>query len=193
MRYKLSRVNMTKLGTSTEDIPEGWAGHGDRELTSTLVAAEVDPTRHPLDPKNKLVFALGLLFGTVAADSGRLPIGVKSTLTGAIKKANAGGTDDQLLARAAVRALITEGLPKKMRGAAWHRHQKGGTIDIEEELIGKGNCKVIKTTERAVNIAAGFTPVDDRLQEFFPHRIAATAQCFVFDLTGEERDTFCDF
>jgi aldehyde:ferredoxin oxidoreductase len=100
MADKIYRVNMTNLTTSVETVPAAWAGHGGRGLTSTIVAAEVEPTCHPLGAKNKLVIAPGLLSGTVAANSGRLSIGGKSPLTGTIKEANAGGTAAQLLAHA---------------------------------------------------------------------------------------------
>ena len=52
--------------------------------------------------------------------------------------------------------------------------------------------KHILKTERAFNMAAGFTREDDRLPEFFyteplpPHNV-------VFDFTGEEIDTFWNF
>ncbi|MCD6388162.1 MAG: aldehyde ferredoxin oxidoreductase, partial [Desulfobulbaceae bacterium] len=72
MADKIFRVNMTDLSTSIEDVPADWTGHGGRGLTSTIVAAEVSPTCHPLGPKNKLIFAPGLLSGTAAANSGRL-------------------------------------------------------------------------------------------------------------------------
>ncbi|MBM9514753.1 aldehyde ferredoxin oxidoreductase N-terminal domain-containing protein, partial [Desulfogranum marinum] len=48
MADKIFRVNMTDLSTSIEDVPADWAGHGGRGLTSTIVAAEVEPTCHPL-------------------------------------------------------------------------------------------------------------------------------------------------
>jgi aldehyde:ferredoxin oxidoreductase len=52
--------------------------------------------------------------------------------------------------------------------------------------------KYILKTERAFNVAAGFTNLDDRLPDFFytepvpPHNV-------VFDFSGEEIDTFWDF
>ena len=58
------RVNMSNLTTSVEAVPAAWAGFGGRALTSTIVAAEVPPTCHPLGPYNKMVFAPGLLSGT---------------------------------------------------------------------------------------------------------------------------------
>ena len=145
MTEKIFRVNMTDLTTSVEAVPEAWAGHGGRGLTSTIVAAEVEATCHPLGPKNKLVFAPGLLSGTVAANSGRLSVGGKSPLTGTIKEANAGGTAAQFLARCGCKALIIEGQPK---GDAWYSlavTPEGVTISEEKELIGKGNFAVIES------------------------------------------------
>ena len=80
MADKIYRVNMTDLTAKVEDVPENWAGLGGRGLTSTIVAEEVIPTCHPLGPDNKLIFAPGLLSGTVAANSGRLSVGAKSPL-----------------------------------------------------------------------------------------------------------------
>jgi aldehyde:ferredoxin oxidoreductase len=136
---------MTNLTTSIEDVPEAWAGHGGRGLTSTIVAAEVIPTCHPLGANNKIVFAPGLLSGTVAANSGRLSIGAKSPLTGTIKEANAGGTAAALLARAGCKALIIEGLPKEDKWYSLALTPEGVSINEETELIGKGNFAVIET------------------------------------------------
>jgi aldehyde:ferredoxin oxidoreductase len=145
MAEKIFRVNMTDLTTSVEAVPPAWAGHGGRGLTSTIVAAEVEPTCHPLGPKNKLVFAPGLLSGTVAANSGRLSVGAKSPLTGTIKEANAGGTAAQLLARAGCKALIVEGQPKDDKWYSLMVTPEGVTIKEETELIGKGNFAVVET------------------------------------------------
>jgi len=143
---------MSTLTASLEEVPADWAGHGGRGLTSTIVAAEVPPTCHPLGPHNKLVIAPGLLSGTPAANSGRLSVGGKSPLTGTIKEANAGGTSAQLLARCGCKALILEGQPQ---GDAWYSlalTPDGVTINTETELIGKGNFEVVDTlSERLPN------------------------------------------
>jgi aldehyde:ferredoxin oxidoreductase len=155
MSEKIFRVNMTDLTTSVEEIPAAWAAHGGRGLTSTIVAAEVEPTCHPLGPKNKLVFAPGLLSGTVAANSGRISIGGKSPLTGTIKEANAGGSSAQFLARCGCRALILEGQPK---GDAWYSLMvtpQGVTISEEKELIGKGNFTVVEALATRLSDKAG--------------------------------------
>ncbi len=148
MADKIFRVNMSDLTASVEDVPADWQGHGGRGLTSTIVAAEVEPTCNPLGSKNKLVFAPGLLSGTVAANSGRLSCGAKSPLTGTIKEANAGGTSAQMLAKLGVKALIIEGQPK---GDAWYNllvTEDGITVSEENELIGKGNFEVVDAVEK---------------------------------------------
>ncbi len=155
MSDRIFRVNMTELTTSVEEVPQNWAGHGGRGLTSTIVAAEVPPTCHPLGSSNKLVFAPGLLSGTVAANSGRLSVGAKSPLTGTIKEANAGGTSAQLLARCGCKALIIEGQPK---ADAWYSlavTPAGVEISEEKELIGKGNYEVAQTLSKRFETKRG--------------------------------------
>ncbi len=145
MADKIYRVNITDLTTSIEDVPADWAGLGGRGLTSTIIAAEVEPECHPLGGKNKLVIAPGMLSGTVAANSGRISIGGKSPLTGTIKEANAGGTAAQMLAKLGCKAIVIEGMPK---GEGWynlHITDDSITINEESELIGKGNFAIVDT------------------------------------------------
>lgn len=144
MADKIFRVNMANLTTSVEEVPEAWQGHGGRGLTSTIVAAEVVPTCHPLGEDNKIVIAPGLLSGTVAANSGRLSIGAKSPLTGTIKESNAGGTSAQFLARCGCKAIIIEGKPADDK---WYRlavTAEGVTIEEETETVGMGNLAAIE-------------------------------------------------
>ncbi len=68
MTDRIFRVDMSRLQANIEEVPEQWMGLGGRGLTSTIVAAEVEPTCHPLGRRNKLVFAPGLLSGTTAAN-----------------------------------------------------------------------------------------------------------------------------
>ncbi len=156
---KILRVNMTDLSTKIEEVPAAWAGHGGRGLTSTIVAAEVPPTCHPLGPHNKLVFAPGLLTGTPAANSGRLSAGAKSPLTGTIKESNAGGTAAQLLARLGIKAMIIEGLPKEDKWYSLHIDKEGVTINEETELIGKNNFAVIEALEARLGKKTGILTI----------------------------------
>jgi len=155
MAAKIFRVNMSDLSTSVEEVPAAWAGHGGRGLTSTIVAAEVPPTCHPLGVNNKLVFAPGLLSGTPAANSGRLSCGAKSPLTGTIKESNSGGTSAQLLAKCGCKALIIEGRPQD---DAWYNlavTPEGVTINKEEEVCGKGNFAAIEILGKRLGSSQG--------------------------------------
>ncbi|GAB6038024.1 aldehyde ferredoxin oxidoreductase C-terminal domain-containing protein [Fundidesulfovibrio butyratiphilus] len=146
MSDKIIRVNMSDLSAKVEAVPKDWMGLGGRGLTSTVVAAEVKPTCHPLGRHNKLVFAPGLLSGTTAANSGRLSCGAKSPLTGTIKEANSGGTSAQMLAKLGVKALIIEGKPA--RDDIWYGlsiDANGATLKEETETVGMGNFAVVQT------------------------------------------------
>ncbi|GLI37000.1 aldehyde ferredoxin oxidoreductase [Geobacter hydrogenophilus] len=156
---KIIRVNMADLSTRIEAVPAGWAGLGGRGLTSTIVAAEVPPTCHPLGPSNKLVFAPGLLTGTPAANSGRLSAGAKSPLTGTIKESNAGGTAAQMLARLGIKALIIEGIPKADAWYSLHVSMDGVTVQEETELVGKGNFAVIEALEARLGKKTGILTI----------------------------------
>ena len=145
---KILRVNMSDLSVKTEEVPSAWAGLGGRALTSTIVAAEVPPTCHPLGPYNKMVFAPGLLSGTPASNSGRMSLGGKSPLTGGIKESNAGGTSAQAFAKMGIKALIIEGQPKdKDKWYSIALNADGATISEETELIGKGNFAVVEALQ----------------------------------------------
>jgi len=156
---KILRVNMSDLTTKTEEVPAAWAGLGGRGLTSTIVAAEVIPTCHPLGRHNKLVFAPGLLSGTPAANSGRLSAGAKSPLTGTIKESNAGGTAAQLLAKLGVKALIIEGIPAADKWYNLHVDKDGVTINEETELVGKNNFAVIEALEARLGKKTGIISI----------------------------------
>ena len=152
---KIIRVNLERLTTRIEEVAPAWAGLGGRALTSTIVAAEVPPTCHPLGPNNKLVFAPGLLSGTSASNSGRLSAGAKSPLTGGIKESNVGGTAAQMFARLGVKALIIEGIPRTDRWYGLHLHKEGVTIQEEDELPGLGNFAVIEALQARLGPKTG--------------------------------------
>src|SRR5512136_1425004 len=118
---KILRVNMSTITTAVEAVPAAWAALGGRGLTSTIVAAEVPPTCHPLGPNNKLVFAPGIVTGTSAPTSARISVGAKSPLTGGIKESNAGSPWPPNLASMQIKALVVEGQPKE-KGKYWMAH-----------------------------------------------------------------------
>jgi aldehyde:ferredoxin oxidoreductase len=153
---KIVRIRMSDLSSTVEPIPEAWVGLGGRALTSTVVAAEVPPTCHPLGPNNKLVMAPGLLSGTMASNSGRLSVGCKSPLTGTIKECNAGGNVARQLATLGIRAVIIEGLPKEDKWYNLHISNDGVRFQEETELLGQGTfATVAAVTERFNNKKVG--------------------------------------
>ena len=149
MADKIYRVNMKELSFKIEDVPNHWMGLGGRGLTSTIVAAEVDPECHPLGPNNKMVFAPGLLSGTSAANSGRNSLGAKSPLTGGIKESNVGGTIAGIMAKLGVKALIIEGIPED-NSTFYHIHVSRDNVEIVQvpELVGKDNYFVLDSMEK---------------------------------------------
>ena len=108
--FKLLRVNMSTEQCVFVDIPAGYAGMGGRGLTSAIIGNEVDPNCHPLGLHNKLVFAPGLLGGTLCPNSGRISVGCKSPLTGGIKEANSGGQPGGHLAKLGIMGIVIEGM-----------------------------------------------------------------------------------
>jgi aldehyde:ferredoxin oxidoreductase len=159
MAEKIFRVNMGDLSVKSESVPTAWQGLGGRALTSAIVAAEVEPTCHPLGKNNKLVFAPGLLSGTRAANSGRLSAGAKSPLTGTIKECNAGGTAAQLMSRMEIKALIIEGIPAECQFYALKVTADGVTIVPENDTVGCGNFEVIEKLNLADNKECGLMSI----------------------------------
>jgi len=110
---KLLRIDMGSLNIRTEETPPSLKMCGGRALTSKIVSQEVPPLCHPLGGKNKLVFAPGLLSGTVIPTSGRMSVGGKSPLTQTIKEANSGGTFGHALAKLDIQAIVVENKPRE--------------------------------------------------------------------------------
>ena len=106
---KILRINMTEASITVEDFPQEYRGLGGRGLTSTLINNDVPPSCDPLGPDNKLVFAPGLLTGTMLVNTSRLSIGAKSPLTQGIKESNAGGTVAASLGNLEIAAIVVEG------------------------------------------------------------------------------------
>ncbi|MBW1790212.1 MAG: aldehyde ferredoxin oxidoreductase [Deltaproteobacteria bacterium] len=106
---KFIRVNMTTKQITTQDVPKEYIGLGGRGLTSIMINADVPATCDPLGPENKLIFAPGLLSGTIVPNTSRLSIGAKSPLTGGIKESNVGGVVADALGKLGITAIIVEG------------------------------------------------------------------------------------
>jgi aldehyde:ferredoxin oxidoreductase len=106
------RVDMDRLQVRWDRVAAKYEHLGGRSLIAGILLAEVPPPCDPLGPKNRLIFAPGLLGGTSLSSSGRLSVGGKSPLTGGVKEANCGGSGGSDLARLGVKALVVEGQPE---------------------------------------------------------------------------------
>jgi len=135
---KILRVNMSDRSVKHEEVPEKYRLMGGRWLTSGIVSDEVDPLCHPLGPNNKLIFAPGIVTGTIAPTSGRVSVGGKSPLTGGIKESNAGTPWGQKLARLGIKALVVEGYPQDGKWWGLHITKDGVEFFPADEYIGKG-------------------------------------------------------
>ncbi len=108
---KILRVNMSKLKTLIEDLPEEWKLFGGRRLVAEICNKEVKPKCLPLGDENKLIITGGALAGYGIPMADRLSVGGKSPLTGGIKESNAGGITIQSLSKLGIRTIIIEGQP----------------------------------------------------------------------------------
>jgi aldehyde:ferredoxin oxidoreductase len=117
---------------------------GGRGLTSTIVENEVDPTCDALGPKNKIVFASGLLGGTGAPCAVRLSIGSKSPLTGRVKESNGGGTAALRLSKLGIRAIIVENQPENGQWKSLVVKHDGVTFMDADPVLGKGTYDTAK-------------------------------------------------
>jgi aldehyde:ferredoxin oxidoreductase len=132
------RVDVSDRTLRREPVPSTWERLGGRGLLARIMLDEVDPTCEPLGPKNKLIFAPGLLVGYKLSSGDRISIGGKSPLTGGIKEANAGGRTGLHMVMLGIKALILEGKPA---GKGWwtlHLSQEGARWENSDHLAGQG-------------------------------------------------------
>ena len=109
MDKRIIEIDLEKMSANERPVPKKYTSLGGRGLTSTIVWEQTDPLCHPLNTKNSIVFAPGLLAGSFLSSSNRLSVGAKSPLTGTIKEANSGGVVGLKLARLGVKALTITG------------------------------------------------------------------------------------
>jgi aldehyde:ferredoxin oxidoreductase len=139
---KILRINLSSLTATTEEVPEALRRFGGRGLTASILDREVPPTCDPLGVENKLIWAPGLMGGTIAPCSGRLSVGAKSPMTKGVKEANVGGAMSQRLARLGFKAVIFEG---KAREATTVKIDKTGvSFAPAASLAGLGCYAIIE-------------------------------------------------
>jgi aldehyde:ferredoxin oxidoreductase len=142
-QYQVWRVNLCTRSLKLEPVPASWERLGGRGLLARILLDEVPADCEPLGPKNKLIFAPGLLVGHMLSSCDRLSVGGKSPLTGGVKEANAGGTTALQLVSLGIKALILEDMPSE-RGW-WILHVSAGGIrfDPANEVVGLGVYEVV--------------------------------------------------
>ncbi|MDI6600578.1 MAG: aldehyde ferredoxin oxidoreductase family protein [Thermoanaerobacteraceae bacterium] len=108
---KILRVNLNNGSTMVEDIDETFyrTYMGGSGLISYYLLRELKPRIDALSADNILIFAPGVLTGTLLAGMCRFIVGAKSPLTGAFGQAEAGGWWGPELKRAGFDAIIVEG------------------------------------------------------------------------------------
>jgi len=91
--FSVLRVDLENREIKREEIAGSHVEKylGGRGLASKILYDELDPKIDPLSPKNKLIYATGLLTGTAASTGGRYMVVTKGPLTGTIASSNSGG------------------------------------------------------------------------------------------------------
>ena len=154
---RLIRVDMTRQTASTEPYPDDWKLLGGRALSARILLEQCDPTCDPLGPDNLLVMAPGVTSGTAAPTSGRISIGGKSPLTGAIKEANAGGEPGQDLMKLGFRAVVVTGKPADPEKRYGLEVDAEGVRVVEaDQHKGKWNYKLTEDLREQYGATASF-------------------------------------
>ena len=143
---KLLRIDLNEREYHLEETPSGYVTLGGRALSSQIISQEVPAKVDPLGPKNKLIFAPGILAGTAFPNSGRLSVGAKSPLTNGVKEANAGGSAAQKLARLGIQAIVVEGSARDL--TLVKIDNKGVSFVSAAKLKRHGNYQVIEQLKK---------------------------------------------
>jgi aldehyde:ferredoxin oxidoreductase len=108
---RILRVNLTTGQMEVEQPDEAFyrAYFGGRGILLHYLLSETPAGVDPLGPENLLVFAAGVLTGTVLPGTGRHGVGAKSPLTGALASGEAGGWWGGELKRAGFDAIVLRG------------------------------------------------------------------------------------
>jgi aldehyde:ferredoxin oxidoreductase len=132
------RVNVRERSLTKEPVPETWERLGGRALVARILVDEVDARCEALGPKNKLIFAPGLLVGHMLSSCDRISVGGKSPLTGGVKEANAGGSTGMAIALLGMKALIIEDWPADQSWQVLHLNAQGARFDPADGYAGLG-------------------------------------------------------
>ena len=132
------RVNVREQSAQQEPVPVSWQHLGGRGLVARILVDEAPGECDPLGPRNKLIFAPGLLVGHRLSSCDRISIGGKSPLTQGVKESNAGGRTGYHLASLGIKALILEDRPTQAGWWVLHLSREGVRFDPADDLAGLG-------------------------------------------------------
>ena len=114
--FKILTVDLTSGGVSADSLPDKEFGKkylGGRGTATHFLLEKLDPYLDPFAPEAPIVFAPGVLTGTVVPSSGRTSIIFKSPATGRFFKTNVGGHWGAQLKFAGIDLLIVKGKAEK--------------------------------------------------------------------------------
>jgi len=113
---KILRVNLSTRSVKEETLPEAVAKNylGGVGIAFKYLYDELIPGTPPLDPANKLIFAVGPLTATGVPCTSRMAVTSRSPLTNAIAAAFAGGYFPYEMKRAGYDMIIVEGKAEKL-------------------------------------------------------------------------------
>ncbi len=108
---KRLRIDLGQRSFKIDSIPDEWYEKfiGGEGFAVKTLYDEIEAGMDAMSDKNLLVFALGSLTGTKAPASGRLCIGFKSPLSGALGMSNVGGFLGPMIKKAGYDLVIIEG------------------------------------------------------------------------------------
>jgi len=135
---KIWRVNVREQQLTISPTPDHWVHLGGRGLLARILLDEVEPTCAPLGPRNKLIFAPGLLVGHMLSSCDRISVGGKSPLTEGVKESNAGGSTGLQMTRLGIKALIIEDAPSEAGWWVLHLSPAGARFEQADDLVGVG-------------------------------------------------------
>ena len=141
---------------------------GGRGFILHYLLAQTPPGIDPLSPENLLIFASGLLTGTILPGTGRHAVGAKSPLTGALASSEAGGWWGSELKRAGFDALVIQGKAESPVYLWIHK----GKVEIRpaDHLWGKTTGETQQTLEQELGSkkvrVAQIGPAGEKLTRF---------------------------
>jgi aldehyde:ferredoxin oxidoreductase len=152
---KILRVNARSGDSEWQTTSEKERQWGGRSFIAHHFLGEVDPLCDPLGRNNSLIIAAGLLGDTPVSTAGRISIGGKSPLTGAIKEANVGGAAGARMARLGLKAVVLEDAPDSPQPRVLLIRENQAELVAAPECKGKPTGETLKILRKRYGGQAG--------------------------------------